>query len=281
MQRFYHFLGDNRTYVALGLAVMLSLVMMVLEPSKKMGLARSVAAGLLEMGHRLFAWPMDLAGLRYENGVLREQNLRLSLELLKLREARLENARLRGLLHFRTRAEDADSYLAAKVIARDPDRVLNTILIDVGRGDGIEERMPVVTADGLVGRVLEAHNRTAVVQLLLDRNCRVSAIVQQDGRAQGIVLYENGTFYLKYIPVRSEVAEGDVVVSSGLGGVFPKGLPVGRVVKLGEEEQGLFREVILTPGVNFTNLEEVFVLKRGPEPGRMSDVLPEEAGAED
>lgn len=259
MQRLYHFLGNNRAYVALGVAVLLSLSLMALGPSEKLGLARAVTAGFLEAGHWLFSWPMDISNLRYENRVLREQNLRISMELLKLREARLENARLREMLNFRMQA--SGTYLAAKVIARDPDRIQNTILIDVGVRDGVADRMPVVTADGLVGRVLEAHAGTAVVQLLLDRNCRVSAIVQREARTRGIVMNENGTFYLKHVPVRSEVEAGDPVVSSGLGGVFPKGLLVGQVQRVGEEEQGLFREVVLTPSVDFDRLEEVFVLK--------------------
>ena len=271
MQRFYQFLADNRAYVTLGLAVLLSLALMGLSPSRKMALARGVVTSLLGTGHWLFAWPMDIARLRSENQVLREQNLRLSLDLLKLREARLENIRLRGLLMFRTGEGESDAYLAARVIARDPDYIANSILIDVGRRDGVEMWMPVVTADGLVGRVLEVHPLNSVVQLLLDRNCRVSAIVQREARTRGIVLYEEGAFYLKHVALRGDISEGDVVISSGLGGIFPKGLLVGYVARLGEEKQGLFREVVLNPGVDFANLEEVFVLKQEPEHIRSSE----------
>ena len=272
MHRLYQVLKDNRAYVVLGVAVLLSLILMALGPSEEIGLARGVATGLLKAGHWLFAWPMDIAGLRYENRVLREQNLRLSLELMKLREARLENRRLRSLLQFRAEAEGVGSYLAAKVIARDPDRIPNTILIDVGRSDGVEKRMPVVTADGLVGRVLEAQRWTSVVVLLLDQNCRVSAVVQREGRIQGIVHCENGTLYLKNVKMRTEIDVGDVVVSSGLGGIFPKGLLAGRVASVGQGDRGLFQEVVLTPGVNFLSLEEVFVLKRTPARGRSTEV---------
>ena len=261
MQQFYNFLGRNRAYVTLSLALIVSLVLIALGPSDKLGLARSVTIHLLKAGHRFFSWPMGLAGLRFENQVLREQNLRLFLELMELREARLENVRLYGLLDFKTRGVAAEGFIAGRVIARDPDRIANTILIDVGRKDGVRDRMPVLTADGLVGRVLDVHEGTAVVQLLLDRNCRVSAVVQQSGRAQGIVVYENGIFYLKYVSIRFAIQEGDIVVSSGLGGIFPKGLFVGRVSELREGERGLFREIILEAGVNFANLEEVFVLK--------------------
>ena len=266
MQRLYQFIEEKRAFIALGLAVVISLGLMTMGYSEKLGLARAVTVGLLKTGHGIFSWPMGLSGLRSQNEVLREQNLRLSMELVELRESKLENERLRGLLNFKQANQAAGDYLAAKVIARDPDRITNTILIDIGQTDGVAERMPVVTADGLVGRVLEVHGWTAVVQLLLDRNCRVSAIVQRQSRTQGIVMVEDGTFYLSHVPLRSDVEEGDVVVSSGLGGIFPGGLMVGTVTGLGDEEQGLFREVVLTPGVNFSNLEEVFVLKeRGGE----------------
>lgn len=265
MQRLYNFLGEKRTYVVLAITVVLSLGLMVMGPSQKLGLSRGVTLGFLEAGHWLFSWPMDISGLRYENQVLQEQNLRISMELLNLREARLENARLRELLNFRNR--ESGSYLAAKVIARDPDRITNTILIDVGANSGIKERMTVLTADGLVGRVLESHKRSSVVQLLLDRNCRVSALVQREERTQGIVTCEDGIFYLKHVSLRSTVEVGDPVVSSGMGGIFPKGLLVGEVIRVGDEKMGLFREVELAPSVNFLNLEEVFVLKGTPVPG--------------
>lgn len=262
MQRFYHFLGDHRGYVTLGLAVVFSLAMLSVDTTAKLRFARGIAVQLLSVGHWIFAWPMELSGLRFENRVLREQNMRLSLELLKLREARLENKRLHDLLVFRSSHADADAYFAAKVIARNPGRIANTVLIDAGERQGVLARMPVVTSDGLVGRVLEAHGETAVVQLLLDRNCRISAVVQRETRTQGIVLCEDGVFYLTNVPVRSDIEVGDLVVSSGLGEVFPEGLYVGRVARLGEEGQELFREVILTPGVEFASLEEVFVLKK-------------------
>lgn len=263
MQRIYTFLGVHRGYVTLGVAVLLSLVMLSLDMATRLQFARGVTTGLMSVGHRVFAWPIDLSNLRFENGVLREQNLRLSLELLRLREARLENTRLRELLAFRSAQASSNNFMAAKVLAQNPARILNTILIDLGSRDGILPRLPVVTANGLVGRVLEVHDQTSIVQLLLDRNCRVSAVVQRQSRTQGIVTCEEGVFYLKNVGVRNDIEVGDVVVSSGLGDVFPGGLYIGRVESLGEAGQELFREVVLTPGVNFSNLEEVFVLKEG------------------
>jgi rod shape-determining protein MreC len=259
MQWLLGFIRGRRAFVVLGVAIFVSLSLMALSQSDAVALARGIATGFMEAGHGLFRWPRELFRLRHENHILREQNLRISLELMELREARMENLRLRELLDFRTKAEG--TYLVAKVVARDPNRVLNTVLLDMGAADGVAKRMPVVTADGLVGRVLEVHPRTAVVQLLLDRNCRVSAIVQRNERTSGIVTCENGSFFLRHVSVRSEVSEGDRIISSGLGGLFPKGLLIGTVTRVGEHDQALFKEVQLIPSVDFFNLEEVFVLK--------------------
>ena len=261
MQRIRDFLHVRRKGVVLGVAILVSLILMLFDSSIQARVTHSVIFGLTSIGHRIFAWPMGLSSLRYENEALRDQNLRLSLELLKLREAQLENARLHALLDFKSQQAAEKSYILARVIARNPERIANTILIDVGADEGIQARMPVVTADGLVGRIVEVHGYTAIVQLLIDHNCRVSAVVQRHSRVSGIVSFEAGTFYLKNVSLRGDIEVGDLIVSSGLGELFPKGLYVGQVVRVGEEVQGLFREVILSPGVNFHNLEEVFVLK--------------------
>ena len=261
MQRVFDFLRIRRKVVVLGVAILASLILMLFDSSIQARFAHNVVFGLMSIGHRIFAWPIGLSSLRYENEVLRDQNLRLSLEVLKLREAQLENARLHALLRFKSQQAAEKSYILARVIARNPERIANTILIDVGADEGIRARMPVVTAGGLVGRILEVHGYTAIVQLLIDHNCRVSAVVQRPSRVSGIVSFEDGTFYLKNVSLRGDIEVGDLIVSSGLGELFPKGLYVGQVVKVGYEAQGLFREVILAPGVNFQNLEEVFVLK--------------------
>lgn len=261
MQRIHVFLRVHRKGVVLGVAILASLILILFDSSIQARFAHNIVFGLTSIGHRIFAWPMGVSLLRHENDALRDQNLRLSLELLKLREAQLENARLHALLHFKSQQAAEKSYIAARVIARNPARNANTILIDAGTNAGIQARLPVVTADGLVGRIVEVHGYTAIVQLLIDHNCRVSAVVQRHSRVNGIVSFEDGTFYLKNVSLRGDIKVGDLIVSSGLGELFPKGLYVGQVVKVGDEVQGLFREVILAPGVNFHNLEEVFVLK--------------------
>ena len=156
MQRVLDFLRVRRKGVVLGVAVLASLILMLFDSSIQARFAHNVVFGLMSIGHRIFAWPMGLSSLRHENEALRDQNLRLSLEVLKLREARLENARLHDLLHFKSQQTAEKSYILARVIARNPERIANTILIDVGADEGIRARMPVVTAGGLVGAYSES-----------------------------------------------------------------------------------------------------------------------------
>lgn len=254
-----NFIQTHRSYVSFAAAVILSFGLMTMSLENKVALARLVSSSTIQAGHWMFSWLIDLFNVRSENRTLREQNLRLSLELVKLREERLENLRLRGLLGFKARM--AYPYVPAEVVARDPGRLPNTILISVGQRDGVGDRMAVVNSDGLVGKVLTTYSESSVVQLLQDRNCRVSAVVQRPDRAQGIVRYEDGKFYLQDVPLRSAVEAGDVVVSSGVGGIFPVGLLIGTVEEVGQDQTGLFREVVLKPGVDFSSLEEVFVLQ--------------------
>ena len=180
MQWIYDFFNLRRPIVVLSIAVILSLTMMGLRESTKFHLAKRVSITLFRGGQWFFSWPMYLSGLSGENRFLRQRNMELSIQVQKLREAELESLRLRNLLGFRPR--ERFSYLPAEVIAEDPDRIINAILINAGAKDGVRKKMPVATAEGLVGKVFEVFPSTAIVQLLLDRNCRVSAVVQSNAR---------------------------------------------------------------------------------------------------
>jgi rod shape-determining protein MreC len=125
--------------------------------------------------------------------------------------------------------------------------------------------MSVVTSQGLVGRVVEVYPSAALVQILLDRNCPVSAMIHRS-RVSGILAYEGGTaFRLKNVLWRMDVREGDIVVSSGLGGLYPKGLQLGWVSEVSSNPRDLFKEIVVEPSVDFNSLEEVFVLLSTPE----------------
>jgi rod shape-determining protein MreC len=170
--------------------------------------------------------------------------------------------RLQGLLEFKQSADRP--VLAAQVIGLDPSGWFKSVIIDKGTNAGLNTDMPVVSATGVVGRIVSASRNYAKVLLIIDQNSAVDCLIQRSrerGMVKGISL-ENCK--LDYMVKSSDVDAGDMVVTSGLGGVFPKGIPVGRVLSVNDISGKLFREIKVKPTVDFSKLEEVLViLKEG------------------
>jgi rod shape-determining protein MreC len=202
---------------------------------------------------------------------VREDNERLRAELAEARsrvngyvETRLENQRLRRLLAFRSRL--TPPAVAAEVIGRDPSPWFKSITIDKGAAEGLRRGLPVVVSEGVVGVVTETARHFSRVLLILDQNSSVDALIQ-DTRARGVVKGAPGaTLSFAYVLRRHSVAESEVVVTSGLDGIYPKGLRIGRIHAVDRRNPGIFQEVRVTPSVNFETLEEVLVILR-PAPG--------------
>jgi rod shape-determining protein MreC len=173
-------------------------------------------------------------------------------------ELALSNQRLRNLLTFRKVV--TEPVLAAEVIGKDPSPWFKTIIIDKGRSEGVEKGLPVLVPEGIAGQVTEVSNHYSKVLLIIDRNSAVDAMVQRT-RARGVIKGEpSGQCLFKYVLRKRNVAIGDVVVSSGLDGVFPKGLRVGYVSGFIKRSAGIFQDVTVTPYVDFEKIEEVFVV---------------------
>jgi rod shape-determining protein MreC len=204
-----------------------------------------------------------------ENRRLRERLRELETEL-QLRSFRAqESVRLRELLALQQSVPLET--LAAQVVGRDGVPWFRTLTLDKGEQDGVRLDAAVISATGVVGRVFATGPRAARVQVLLDRDSGAAAIVERS-RVSGVVSGQvSGTdaggedLALKYVPERADVVVGDVVLTSGLDRIFPKGLVIGRVRFVGEVT-GLFRDVRVEPSARFSRLEEVLVLKGAPPP---------------
>ena len=195
-----------------------------------------------------------------ENNLLRKEVNQLQLEKQQYREIILENERLKALLSFKE--QEPRFVTAARVIARGPDRLLNTVILDKGGKSGIEKSMAVITPQGLIGKVYSVQDSFSDVLLLKDANFSV-AVRLQNSRREGIV---SGAGYdyclLKYVPPEENVVKGEVVVTSGFDGIFPDGLPVGVVSKVRKEGIEFFQYIEVQPFQSSEKLEDVIVLKR-------------------
>ena len=206
-----------------------------------------------------------LVGVQRENQQLKEEVQELRRQLNLYRESGLANQRLRDLLDFKE-ARVRMPLLPAEVVAFDPSGWFKTVLIDKGTRDGLGRDMAVVSAAGVVGRLIGVSNHYAKVLLVLDRNSAVDALVQRS-RSRGIVAgLGEGRCSLKYVQRNDDVQVGDQVITSGMGGVFPKGILLGQVEKVERGDGVLFQTVEVTPAVDFSRLEEVLiVLRPAPE----------------
>lgn len=202
--------------------------------------------------------------LRRENQELRQEIARLRSEVQESRERVAAAARCERLLEYR---EGSGLRLAAAgVIGHDAGSLYHTIVIDRGSADGLKANQAVLTPEGAVGRIIRVYPRSALVLLLVDRSSGIDAVVQRT-RDQGVVQGLGGqACELKYVARQAELMIGDYVVTSGAGGVFPKGIWIGQVSRV-QKGGYLFQHVEVQPTAPLDRLEEVLVVVEGP-PGQ-------------
>jgi len=184
------------------------------------------------------------------------------------RETELSNIRLRNLLAFKSTITDRS--IAAEVVGKDPSSWYQAIIINKGSKDGVKKGMPVVVPEGIAGQITAVSTHYSKVMLIIDRNSAVDALVQ-DTRARGIIQGElSNRCVFKYVLRKDEVAVGEKIVASGLDGVYPKGLPIGKVTGVIRRVAGIFQEVTVTPYIDFEKLEEVLVIPVPQKPDFVS-----------
>ncbi len=216
-------------------------------------------AGLREISGSLG----DLATLRSRNAEIEKSVAQLTVENLRLREVEAENARLRKLLGFAQTNPSFDykgGQIVARVIGNEPNSIIQSIAIDLGKANGIERGMPVVTERGLVGRVTEVYNNVSRVLLITDSNSNVNTLLQ-NSRLRGILHGRAGQQpIMDYLPQDNKVLVGDIVVTSGESGNFPAGVPVGQVVEVEQNDVEMFQRAVVRTTVDFDTLETVLVV---------------------
>lgn len=199
-----------------------------------------------------------LVNVREENRVLKEAIDRLRMQNLRYKEIVAAQERLEALLKVRQAIELP--VLAAQVVGRDPTGWFKSVIIDRGRSDGVKVDMPVVNASGVVGRIVSVSLNYSKVLLIIDQNSSVDCLVERS-RDRGMVKGRSSEICkMEYVVKSSDVIKGDSIITSSLGGVYPKGLPVGRVSSLNVLPDKLFKEIQVRPAVDFSKLEEVLIV---------------------
>ncbi|MEE8503354.1 MAG: rod shape-determining protein MreC [candidate division NC10 bacterium] len=274
-------LAKYRRTVVLASAILFSFLLMTMEVRREENLTPFLKRLLLESVSPFLkatryvkqtaqeTWDnyVDLRFVRQENRRLHEEIEALQTRFRVLEEARGENQRLKTLLGLR---ESLSFTVApAGVVGKDATNWFHSVLIDRGSRHGIERHMAVIAPGGLVGQVVEVTPSSARVQLITDPVSSVGALLQSSRVTGLLVGAQSGRIRIKYLPVRAEVRGGEVVVTSGLGGVYPKGILVGKVVAVDRRSGALFQEATVEPGIDFSRLEEVLIVTgKGSRPVR-------------
>jgi rod shape-determining protein MreC len=215
---------------------------------------------LLEEGVTFFQNYVYLWNVRRDNQAVLEENRKLQNQIAALRESQQENLRLRKLLEFEEKHR-LDS-VVARVIAKDSSTEFRAVRINRGDSSGIRKDMAVVTHEGIVGRILRTTQDSADVVTLLDPLSGVDAIDERS-RARGVIEgMSEELCALRYTLRTDDIQPGDVLITSGLGGIFPKGVPLGVVSRVNRKPFGITQEVEVRPSVDFSRLEEVMVITR-------------------
>ncbi len=211
----------------------------------------------------------DINRLSDENQSIQEEIDRLTAEVARLQQVESENQDLRQLLGIRE-TRPGDTFVAADVFAHEPSNLQDRIAINRGLSDGLREGMVVLTRQGsLIGSITRILDDVAWVTLISDQTSAVSSVIQAS-RVQGVVVgAADGTLTMEFVEETADVKEGDLVLTSGLGGRHPAGVPIGQVVEVEQAAQELFQKVRVEPVADLSRLEAVLVL---------NSFLPLEAG---
>ncbi|MCS7082623.1 MAG: rod shape-determining protein MreC [Bacteroidetes bacterium] len=272
MAGFWRIWGRIRDHVLLAVLLSLSLLTLLHQQSEQLRLLRLLALGAT-------AWVLDytdralgILRLAGENERLRQENLRLSGELSKLRTAEVLYQRLEGWWRAPDSLFRAWPAVPARVVGKDLTGLHNRLVLGIGRSSGVEPGMPVVTPEGLVGKILVVGSRYSLAQAYLNTDWRVSAVLMRQ-RALGVVRWDGrrpDRLLLDYIVPSVEVRPGDSVLTSGLSLDYPAGILIGRVHSVRADPRRPFWHIELEPAVPLWSLEAVFVLRFRADPERVA-----------
>ena len=261
MQRLYQFYFLFKEYIIFSLLVLISIVLLTQNDNEQVRRIRSLAVGMFGAFQNTISIFPNVFVVQRENELLRRMNVNLADEVNQLREARLENIRLRSMI---TLKESSHAQLVAgKIIAKNLNLLRNTVTLNVGENDGVGVGMPIITGEGLVGRVIAVSGGYSIGQMMLNIDFRASAKVQRS-RVDGIIAWDGKVLLLKNVAKSLEVRSGDAIVTSQYSNAFPPNIKIGVVGTVTEMPGNLFKRVEVIPAVDFIRLEEAFVLNYLP-----------------
>ncbi len=222
-----------------------------------LGPVQNAFSKTLGLGSNVWHHYFSLVGVAKENEQLRQEIQQYKKITSSFREAAAINSRLQKLLNLERSIKDPN--ISAQIIGRDPSLWFKTVTINKGSSSGIGQGMPVITAEGVMGQVINVSPHYAKILAATDPNSAIDTIIQGN-RIQGIIKGDGHGYQLRYILKNITVNRGDRVITSGMGGIFPKGLAIGQVDEVIKSRRGMFQKINVKPAVDFQRLEYVTII---------------------
>ena len=258
MQRLFNIFVLFKEYVIFVILLIVSLILLGTNDNTQIRAIRSYTIGFVGIFQQGLSSIPNFVELKRENEILRQLNVNLSDEVNRLREARLENIRLRNFVGLKE--QRPFTLVTGDVVGKSLHLLRNTITLNVGESDGVKTDMPIISENGLVGRILITSSHYSIGQLMLNKDFRASAKIQRS-RIDGIIAWDGGeNLHLNNVAKSQDIRPGDVVMTSEYSNIFPRNVKIGFVSKVTEKPGNLFKEIEVTPSVDFSTLEQVFVI---------------------
>jgi rod shape-determining protein MreC len=267
LKKFGLFLFQTKEYLILTITVIISLILIFSNDNSQIRFLRGIAIGSFGTLQSGFSAIPNIFEIQKENKFLRENNITLSNEIANLKEAKLENIRLTKLLNLKQK--NILGIISGKIVNKSLIQTRNTITINIGEADNVKINMPVITDDGLVGKIVSTSKNYSIAQILLNRDLKITVKCQRS-RVDGILNFDGfQTLAIMNVPKSADVNPGDIFITSEYSNHFPAGIPIGTVIETGNLDN-LFKKIIIKPAVNFESLEEVFILMFIPDTEKIS-----------
>ncbi|MGA9363753.1 MAG: rod shape-determining protein MreC [Bacteroidota bacterium] len=267
MRRLFHIVQLFKEYFIVASLIIVSIALMTENDNQQIHQIRALSIGILGRIQESVSFLPNFFRLEKENEVLRRTNVDLADEVNQLREAKLENIRLRSLLGLKETTKF--ELIPAKVVGKTLDLLRNTITLNVGEKDGVAPGMPIISDAGLVGKIIAVGGSYAMGQIILNSDFRASARIQRS-RVDGILAWKGGkNSLLKDVAKTRDVKVGDMVETSEYSSLFPPNIRIGVVALVTEQPGDLFKTIEIENAVDFTTLEEVFVMNAKPDSTRI------------
>lgn len=242
--------------------VCLSLYMQFIQVKHKQNIADFLLSNLFYLPQSTVSYVLRIGNLSEENAILKRENAKLKLEIDLIKEYAVENERLKKLLLFETKW-DYPIFLT-QIIGYNPGAYMTTVVVNSGYMDSISYGMPVFTTKGLVGKISKVFTKHSMVQLLSDPNSRTSVISQRSRVLGTVFSRENGEIQIQ-VSSYADLIPGDTLLTSGLGGIYPKGIPVGVVNKLDKNNSEVLSYGNIELLQHIESLEEVFIISKNAD----------------